>query len=104
MDFPRPEIPPEFIDAVRKASESMKQEEERLPPARPNLFSTPDDFDGNMNSPRVPVDHRYYLNLDLVELPSHLVKANMDLVRLLENIKRRHDPVVATLGMCVLMS
>ena len=91
-------MPSDLIDAIRKATEKTKQEEERLPPARPNLFSNPEAHTIRHQKRSIPLDHRYYINLDNIQLPPTLIRANMDLVRVLENIKRRHDPVVATMA------
>ncbi|KAJ9087076.1 [Pyruvate dehydrogenase (acetyl-transferring)] kinase isozyme 2 [Entomophthora muscae] len=42
--------------------------------------------------------HRYYVNIPDGDLPPEVIESNEAFVRLMEGIKRRHDPVVTTLG------
>ncbi|KAI9593829.1 mitochondrial branched-chain alpha-ketoacid dehydrogenase kinase-domain-containing protein [Syncephalis fuscata] len=46
----------------------------------------------------VSLSHRYYARLDDVDLPKDIMKYSNDFVRLIGAIKRRHDPVVTTMG------
>jgi len=41
---------------------------------------------------------RYYANLDNIEIPDDIIHSNDHLVRVIENIKQRHAPVVNTMA------
>jgi len=45
-----------------------------------------------------PAGHRYFHPVEDVEVPPEIVEYNKDFVKVIENIKRRHDPVVTTIA------
>ncbi|KAI8050341.1 alpha-ketoacid dehydrogenase kinase [Syncephalis plumigaleata] len=53
---------------------------------------------GHNGRASVSLSHRYYARLDDVELPKDILKYSNEFVRLIGAIKRRHDPVVTTMG------
>jgi pyruvate dehydrogenase kinase 2/3/4 len=52
----------------------------------------------NTERPMVPIENRYYANLNAIQLPQEVMDFNRDLVDLIENIKKRHDAVVTTMA------
>lgn len=40
---------------------------------------------------------RFYVNIPDEQIPDYVIQNNEKFVKLMEHIKRRHDPVVATL-------
>ncbi|RUS20005.1 mitochondrial branched-chain alpha-ketoacid dehydrogenase kinase-domain-containing protein [Endogone sp. FLAS-F59071] len=94
--------PPEVSEAVRQnlKAKAITSETLHLPHNTPNLYMR------NMGAASVPVNgvasvplgHRYYTNVDDFDYPPEVIKYNEQFVKTIENIKRRHDPVVTTVA------
>lgn len=51
---------------------------------------------------RIPMERRYHITTTDVEWPPEVSAYNSNFTKLLENIKRRHDPTVSTVAQGVL--
>ena len=114
INFPKPALPDEIS---KRLQASIAQNAASLPSSTPNPAtqdSTPLDGDGELRRSRavgeldaarvsparrqVPLEQRYYANYDGVEWPPQIDHYNESFTKCLETIKRRHDPVVTTIG------
>ncbi|KAK9717452.1 [Pyruvate dehydrogenase (acetyl-transferring)] kinase isozyme 2 [Basidiobolus ranarum] len=88
--FPRPELPQ---DVKNKLKATLRPNGHAI--ELPNSSKNPDVENGK-NS--VPLPHRYYTSVEDIEFPPEIVEYNDAFCRLIEGVKRRHDPVVTTIG------
>lgn len=63
-----------------------------LPASKPN-YNYPNPKRHNP----VPLNHRFYVKVDDSNISSVLVQQNEEFVKVIENIKKRHDSVVTTI-------
>ncbi|CAG8656170.1 13340_t:CDS:2 [Funneliformis caledonium] len=92
VNFPKPELPP----IIREKLSANSAEQTKLPDNVPN-FSINLTNSGKLK-PSVPIGHRYYSNIDDLDWPPEVRYYNEKFTKLIEAIKRRHDPVVTTVG------
>ncbi|KAK9722353.1 [Pyruvate dehydrogenase (acetyl-transferring)] kinase isozyme 2 [Basidiobolus ranarum] len=86
--FPKPELPQDVRDKLKATLRPTGDGIE--------LTSSSKNFDiTNGNS--VPLPHRYYASVKDIEFPSEISEYNNAFCRLIEGVKRRHDPVVTTI-------
>ncbi|KAI8082677.1 mitochondrial branched-chain alpha-ketoacid dehydrogenase kinase-domain-containing protein [Gilbertella persicaria] len=52
--------------------------------------------------PSVPIGHRYYNNVDQIQVPPEIVDYTSTFVKTIEKVKKRHDPVVTTIAQGIL--
>ncbi|KAG9304378.1 hypothetical protein G9A89_019940 [Geosiphon pyriformis] len=90
VDFPKPELP-SYIKERLSASKDAK-----LPESIANISVKP-ALVGTLRS-SVPLGHRYYSNIDDIDWPPEVYHFSEKFTKLIEKIKRRHDPVVTTVG------
>ncbi|KAF8342613.1 alpha-ketoacid dehydrogenase kinase N-terminal domain-containing protein [Cantharellus anzutake] len=121
--FP-PYVPPPELREILNASPGARQTAKMLPESIPNPAldkllgsqgapSSKGNGNGNGNGhnfghgdrskARVPIEKRYYLNAPMdVKYPPSVLEYNSNFTKLLENIKRRHDPTVTTVAQGIL--
>lgn len=119
--FPPYEPPPELRE-ILNASPGARQTAKMLPASIPNLamdklvgpqrgpsMNGNGNANANFNSGQcdkgkiASIDRRYYLNAPVdVQYPPSVLEYNSRFTKLLENIKRRHDPTVTTVAQGVL--
>ncbi|KAI9230168.1 MAG: mitochondrial pyruvate dehydrogenase [Piptocephalis tieghemiana] len=91
------ELPPIQIPKEIRGKMQSRTTEIQLPPnnTNPSIQSS-----SLTRSPRhsIPINHRFYTNLDDVSLPSTVQEGNERLVRAITAIKTRHDAVVTTMA------
>ncbi|CAG8591567.1 3474_t:CDS:10, partial [Paraglomus occultum] len=108
INFPKIELPVKIKERLAAAA----TEQNKLPDNVPNLHVNPTATDSLR--PLIPLGHRYenekkkecdtgeeegyYANLDGFDWPPEIYTYNEKFTKLIENIKRRHDPVVTTMG------
>ena len=116
MNFPKPRLPEEI---QKKLNSSITQNAASLPSSTPNpsLENSPalDDEAETTLSPsrggdlngqdaksvarkQIPLESRYYANYDGLDWPPEIQDYHERFTRCLEAIKKRHDPVVTTIG------
>ncbi|CAG8527786.1 1432_t:CDS:10 [Ambispora leptoticha] len=93
INFPKADLPRSIKDKF--AASALK--ETKLPESRPNL-SVKYSSSSPPKHQAVPLDHRYYSNIDGIDWPPEVYHYNEKFTKLIEAIKRRHDPVVTTVG------
>ncbi|KDN45468.1 alpha-ketoacid dehydrogenase kinase [Tilletiaria anomala UBC 951] len=120
INFPKPKLPEEI---QKRLQASVTQNAASLPTSTPNPSMEESDAaddrstamaQGDLNSAiangngkgaarrQIPLESRYYANYECVEWPAELQDYNEQFTKCLENIKRRHDPVVTTIAQGVL--
>jgi len=109
VTFPPPVLPTGIRQALH---DTVPHKSNLLPEATPNqaLLETSSALaNGNGSSPvvdkmkmRIPMERRYYANPGGIAWPPEVLDYNTRFTRALENIKRRHDPTVATVAQGVL--
>ncbi|KAG0178015.1 hypothetical protein DFQ29_004035 [Apophysomyces sp. BC1021] len=95
IDLPPPHLSGAMRDRLKHASKNG--DHRTLPPSVPNP-SLRRTIKPNTLHPAVPIGHRYYTNIDEVDFPPEINEYTSTFVRTIEAIKRRHDPVVTTMG------
>ncbi|CAG8566938.1 15079_t:CDS:10, partial [Acaulospora colombiana] len=86
---------PEFSPGVREKLSGDSVEIAKLPESEPNLAVSQKP---GTPRPSVPLHHRYYANVEDMNWPPEVRVYNERFTKLIENIKKRHDPVVTTVG------
>ncbi|ORY93379.1 mitochondrial pyruvate dehydrogenase [Syncephalastrum racemosum] len=96
--------PPRLSSAVRERLKTAqkKNDSRSLPPSVPNPSIRPVKPVKNGVHPAVPIGHRYYTNMEEVEVSPEMTTYTDSFVKTIENIKRRHDPVVTTVAQGIL--
>ncbi|KDQ09050.1 hypothetical protein BOTBODRAFT_179382 [Botryobasidium botryosum FD-172 SS1] len=110
VTFPPPVLPTNLRQVLQEPMPHNKFN--HLPEATPNqalLETSSAATNGNGNSPfvdkmkmRIPMERRYYANPGGIAWPPEVLDYNTRFTRALEQIKRRHDPTVATVAQGVL--
>ncbi|KZV99663.1 alpha-ketoacid dehydrogenase kinase [Exidia glandulosa HHB12029] len=98
--------PPPLPDNVRRALTEPYPASVVLPEATPNPSLDPNhnsgmtsNGNGDRTKLRIPMNRRYYVNPKTdIEWPPEVRQYNTSFTRLLEQIKRRHDPTVTTVA------
>lgn len=90
----------------------MTQNAAGLPSSTPNpslaeeaALEDPSAAQGDLNGGRsnisrkqIPLESRYYASFEGIDWPPEIQDYNESFTRCLEKIKKRHDPVVTTIG------
>ncbi|CAG8569333.1 616_t:CDS:10 [Ambispora gerdemannii] len=93
INFPKANLP----QSIKEKFAASALKETKLPESRPNL-SVKYFPSSAPQKPVVPLEHRYYSNIDGIDWPPEVYDYNERFTKLIEAIKRRHDPVVTTVG------
>ncbi|RIA95267.1 mitochondrial branched-chain alpha-ketoacid dehydrogenase kinase-domain-containing protein [Glomus cerebriforme] len=92
VNFPKPELPQSIKERLFVNSNNSAN---KLPDNVPNPSATSIT---TAAKPSVPIGHRYYSNVDGIEWPPEVRYYNEKFTKMIEAIKRRHDPVVTTVA------
>ncbi|KAJ1991020.1 [Pyruvate dehydrogenase (acetyl-transferring)] kinase isozyme 2 [Dimargaris cristalligena] len=93
IEFPKPRLPADLKSKIKDASKPT--DAVQLPASHPNPSVS---YSNTSKFHSVPMNHRFYTPMGDIDLPPEIAKYNKDFAKCLENIKRRHDPVVTTLA------
>ncbi|OZJ02337.1 hypothetical protein BZG36_04592 [Bifiguratus adelaidae] len=98
VELPPPEISSKVREQLKAAAHRKNGATVQLPSNTPNLANTRNYKNGSSKHTSVPLSHRYYSAIDEFDWPPEIIKYNVTLVKTIEAIKHRHDPVVTTMG------
>ncbi|KAL1935077.1 hypothetical protein VTP01DRAFT_4217 [Rhizomucor pusillus] len=99
IDLPPPKLPSTVKERLKHAQKTA--EHRSLPPSVPNPSIRPVSTATALH-PSVPIGHRYYTNMEDFECTPEMKQYTDTFVKTIENIKRRHDPVVTTVAQGIL--
>lgn len=91
INFPKTELPSSLRDKFTSSSIIQK-----LPDNVPHPANNPGR--SGMLNPSIPICRRYYTKVDDIEWPPEVHYYNEKFTKLIEDIKRRHNPVVSTVA------
>ncbi|KAF8518362.1 mitochondrial pyruvate dehydrogenase [Hysterangium stoloniferum] len=98
VTFPKPKL----TDQIRQALNAPHPTGFQLPEATPNptmhKLIPPGNGIQNRSKLRIPMERRYYAHTGEVDWPPEVHDYNTRFTKVLENIKRRHDPTVTTVA------
>jgi len=104
IGFPKFQMSPVLKRALYSSSNGRHLPESTPNPSLYNITSTM-EFDSpgiDKSKLRVPIEKRYYAETPEIEFPPELHDYNARFTKVLEAIKRRHDPTVTTVAQGVL--
>ncbi|KAI9029648.1 mitochondrial pyruvate dehydrogenase [Phycomyces nitens] len=94
LDLPTPKLNESLRERIKEVARN--KDGFILPP---NVHNPSTKLPKNSSiHPQVPIDHRYYTNIDEVDCSPEMVDYTASFVKTIECIKRRHDPVVTTMA------
>ncbi|KAI8145966.1 mitochondrial branched-chain alpha-ketoacid dehydrogenase kinase-domain-containing protein [Fennellomyces sp. T-0311] len=99
IDLPHPHLSSEMKESLKVA---QRNDTRVLPPSVPNPSIRTLKPVNNIIHPSVPIGHRYYNNIDDLQCSPEMTTYTDTFVKTIENIKRRHDPVVTTVAQGIL--
>ncbi|ORY03089.1 alpha-ketoacid dehydrogenase kinase [Basidiobolus meristosporus CBS 931.73] len=89
-NFPRPDLPRDVKDKLKATLRPVEDGIELMNSSKHASYE-------NSNS-SVSLPHRYYASVKDIEFPAEIAEYNNAFCRMIEGVKRRHDPVVTTIA------
>ncbi|KAI7862482.1 mitochondrial branched-chain alpha-ketoacid dehydrogenase kinase-domain-containing protein [Spinellus fusiger] len=97
--------PPQLSNSMKeslKKSSSRPNDMRTLPPCVPNPATLHLTRHPDLRSASVPIGHRYFNYVDDVPCTPEVLEYTDKFVKIIEGVKRRHDPVVTTIAQGIL--
>ncbi|KAL1920927.1 uncharacterized protein VTP21DRAFT_11562 [Calcarisporiella thermophila] len=97
IELPPPELSQSVKEVLKRGAPNGDGETVHLPPSIPNPSIKQGTCNGS-TSKSLSYKRRYYANVEDFDWPREVHNYNDKLTKVIEIIKRRHDPVVTTMG------